>query len=262
MSSFTVLGTSRLGIDPNCVECGAGGTISFNWDFLRERSNAEDRVRISNYLPWLKLRRGQLFRCKICEQVWHLDGAEQIMTHVSSDRLPLVLDWNRAPISLSEEVAAVLADIGATPPDIYGNGIERRVTPCSITTQSCEVVDPAMICVQLDAPVQDYMQFRLGHEVSSVQPSPHSLPLDVRLETSRAHEMRMGFSPTLIELPDGKKFVLNGMTSFLVEPGYKANEAKLTMGSYFKEEVPPTFTTTPAITYFIVDGDPSWVPVQ
>lgn len=262
MSAFTIVGTSRLGAEPICKACGAGATLDFNWAFAHERNGPEDVERIEPFILWKSLRRGSLHRCNICDEVWHLDGAEQTMTHVHSTRLPLVLEWDQQQITLAKEVEVQLEQIGPTPPDVYGNWSDKRMTPCKIFTTDGEEVDPAMVCVQLDAPVQDYMKTRLGSEIARVSNSSFALPLDVRLASSRAHEIRMGFSPTLIEMPDGKRFVLNGMTSFMDEPGYDASAAHVTEGDYFAENPHPSFLHKPAITYFIVDGEPGWIRQQ
>jgi hypothetical protein len=71
--------------------------------------------------------------------------------------------------------------------------------------------------------------------------------------------MKMGFSPSLIEMPDGKRFVLNGMTSFMAEQGYRAGDARVAIGNYFGEDPSPAFAREPAIIYFVIDGDPCWV---
>lgn len=71
----------------------------------------------------------------------------------------------------------------------------------------------------------------------------------------------MGFSPTLIEMPDGRRFVMNGTTHFFVAPGYAASDARAVAGSYFSEPLPPSFVELPNdVIYFVVDGNPGWVP--
>jgi hypothetical protein len=181
------------------------------------------------------------------------------MTYVSSGRLALVLEWDREPIILSPALRDVIERIGPTPPDLYGNGKERRVTPCEVITRSGERFETAMICVQQDAPVQDYMRFRLGSEIAKVSESPFALSRAVRAASSRADEMRMGFYPTLIAMPDGKRFVLNGMTSFMATQGYAAPDARVVDGSYFAEHPSPRVVEPPNdVLYFIVDGDPGW----
>src|SRR3954465_5807705 len=153
---------------------------------------------------------------------------------------------------------ATLEQIGPTPPDLYGNWSDRRVTPCKVITTAGEVVDPAMVCIQLDAPVEEHMHFRLGHEVAAIRNSAFALSHAVRLASSRAEEMRMGFSPSLIAMPDGTRFALNGMTSFMDEPGYDAGEARVAVGNYFTEAAPPPLLRFLEITYFIFDGEPGW----
>ncbi|MDO9474222.1 MAG: hypothetical protein Q7J28_14300 [Caulobacter sp.] len=182
------------------------------------------------------------------------------MTYVNDGRIELVLAWDAAPITLPPDLVHIVQQIGPTPPDVYGNGRERRVTPCAVETSSGEIFERAMICVQADAPVEDHMQFRLGSEIASIHESAFALPAEVRRASSLAPEMRMGFSPTLIEMPDGRRFVMNGMTSFMLVDGYAAKDAQVTNGSYFQENPPPAFIETPKdIVYFIVDGEPGWV---
>ncbi|MEM6475234.1 MAG: hypothetical protein AAF687_03625 [Pseudomonadota bacterium] len=216
-------------------------------------------MRVEALSIWKTLRRGWLFRCKSCQEVWHLDGAGRKMTHVSSARLPLVLEWDEQPVALPKEVEAMLAEIKATPPDIYGNGSERRVTPCKVITAQREYVDPAMICIQLDAPVQNYANFRSGNEIVEIEKSELALPYDVRLACSEAEEISMAFSPSLIEMPDGTKFAFNGMTSFMSKSGYLAKDARPVPMEEFTQANAPEILQSPQITYFFVDGDPGWV---
>ena len=119
-----------------------------------------------------------------------------------------------------------------------------------------------MICVQPDAPVEDWMTVRLGSEIASITESPFALPLSVRKASSLAEEMSMGFSPTVIEMVDGRKFVLNGASSFMTIAGYRGRDAEVAGSNYFGEEPRPGFVETPAnLTYFVVDGDPGWRPI-
>lgn len=178
MSAFTVLGTSRLGVEPRCTACGAGATTYFNWRYAQERRSEEDLERIALFEPWQSLRKGSLYRCRTCQASWHLDNLATRMTHVEDSRLSLVLDWNAGPINLPAHLASVIEEIGPTPPDVYGNGLERRVTPCAVQTTSGEVVERAMVCVQPDAPVEDWMRFRLGSEIASIRPSKNALPVE------------------------------------------------------------------------------------
>lgn len=256
-----MMGTSRLGVEPCCQACGAGASLWFSWRHAHERRSPEDLRRISSFAYLRTLRRGSLYKCSVCDEVWHLDEDTERMTHVASERLPLVLTWSREASVLPAAMSGLVQQIGPTPPDIYGNGSECRVTPCAVTTHSGERFDKAVICVQRDAPVEDGLRFRLGSEIADITESPFSLPRLVREASSRAHEVRMGFSPTLIEMPDGRRFVMNGTTHFFVAPGYAASDARTVAGSYFSETTPPSLVEMPNdVIYFVVDGDPGWVP--
>jgi hypothetical protein len=117
-----------------------------------------------------------------------------------------------------------------------------------------------MICIQPEAPVEDDVQFRLGTEIARAYESPFALPAVVRWVSSRANERRMGFSPTLIEMPDGRRFVMNGLTSFMVAKGYDARDARLTGGDYFDEDPRPALVQQlQDVVYFIFDERRSWL---
>lgn len=260
-SSFTILGTSRLGIEPRCHACGAGASLSFNWGYANQRRSPEDLRQMALFASWRPLRRGTLYRCSVCDEVWHLDERAERMTHVESGRLPLVLEWSLGASTLSAAISDIVQRIGPTPPDVYGNGKERRVTPCAVTTHSGERFDAAIICVQRGAPVEALFHYRLGSEIAEVSESPFALPRLVREASSEAYEARMGFSPTLIEMPDGRRFVMNGMTSFMAESGYTASDARVVSGNYFSEQPTPSFIEPLSdVVHFVIDGDPGWTP--
>ena len=258
-SPVTTLRTSRLGAASTCDACGANSLLSFNWHHAIERGTADGLNHVATFREWQKLRRGQFFRCGVCNEVWYLDAGPGNLTHVQPERLPLVLAWSENAITLSAANLAIVDSIGPTPPDVYGNGRERRVTPCQVTTHAGERFDKAFICVQADAPVASHINFRLGSEIADVKESPFALPRAVREASSRAYEIRMGYSPTLIEMPGGAKFIMNGMTSFMAVPGYEASQARLASGGDMTLEAAPRFVETPDdVVYFIMDGAPDW----
>lgn len=249
-----------MGANRQCEACGAGGLISFDWAYAREHAEIGIERNIDAFVEWMPLRRGSLYRCKVCNEPWHLDDSAQLMTYVLPERLPLILRWNEAAITLPSEIAASLDAIRPTPPDLYGNGRGQRVTPCSVETTTGETIEIAAICVQRGAPVEHWFDYRLASEVKRVSPSKFALAYRVREASSRAEEMRMGFSPSLIEMPDGRRFVMNGRTDFMQHEAYNAADARPITGDYFNETPSPDFVSTnknPA--YFVADGDPEWV---
>ncbi|WP_425995656.1 hypothetical protein [Caulobacter sp. DWR1-3-2b1] len=248
---ITVVGTSRIGGKTVCNACGAGGLISFNWPYALERGDSDDRRRRKALKPKTILRSGQLFQCSVCSHHWYLDGAAETMSIVSEDRLQVVQVWNNAPLPLPLHIEVKADAIRRTPPDLYGNGRQYGCTPCGVIIKGGEKLDLAYICVQRDAPVEDWRTTRLASEVLDIYPSPHALPIEVRIATAQAEEVRMGYAPTLIEMPDGKQFILNWTQSFLILPGYVASEARVVRG---RPDPGATFVESPEkITYFVAD---------
>ena len=215
-------GTPRIRGRAACSACGQPTCRSYNWQ-------AHRRACPALFSPWRALRHGTLHRCGPCMAIWYLDVDNLFLTLVAEDRMPLMMEWDRGPVTLPADAAAVLGRIGATPTDLYGNEARRRLTPCEVVTHSGEMFRTAMICVQRDAPVDPDRHFRLGSEIARIAEGPFTLPLGVRQASGQAPERRMGFAPCLIEMPDARRFALNGTTSFMIEPGYDARQARLVM---------------------------------
>lgn len=251
--SFDQISTSRIGAEAACPACEAGRLIRFNWRYHGKQGSPDQRRRLDAFEPWQALRHGSLYRCTACARPWHLDGAGEMMTIVPDGRLDLILAWSRAEIMLADDALEALGEIGPTPPDVYGNGGDHVEIPCGVVTRSGERIDAAIVSIQRDAPVEEWRVSRLASEIASVYPSPLALPLDVRLATTRADELRMGFAPTLIAMPDGRRFMLNWTANFIAEPGYRAADARY-CGDPIDIRQLPDLAAAPPITYFVADG--------
>lgn len=236
-----------------CQVCRAGGLISFSWPDPPNYDNDKNWRPMETLRLDRPLRYGALYRCRACARPWHLNRAEDKMSIVPEDGLELVLAWNEAEIMLSHAVLAVLVEIGRTSPDIYGNGREYVETPCGVVTHSGERVDVAIVSIQRDAPVEEWRPCRLASEIAEVYPSPFALPLEVRLATTRAEEVGMGFAPSLIVMPDGRRFLLNGTTNFISQPGYRAVDARHNASTFDRNDT-PLLAATPPVTWFVADG--------
>ncbi|MGH8301730.1 MAG: hypothetical protein ACRET5_09730, partial [Steroidobacteraceae bacterium] len=133
-----------------------------------------------------------------------------------------------------------------------GSSRHCQETPCSVTTLDGEQIDLAIVSRQRHAPFEEWRDCRLASEIAAVRPSPHALPLAVRIASSRADEVRMGFSPTVIDLPGGEWLALNGRASFLVWPGCKSSEAVVSSREVDWMQPPPVYRE-PKPIYFVAD---------
>jgi len=244
---------SRNAQAADCLHCRGGSWLSFNWAYLRLRRNDDDRQRFAAFAPAETLRHGALYRCCVCSRLWHLDAAGLMMSVVSEDRLPLVRAWSQAPIRLPEAVQSVLEAIGETPPDIYGSGAGYVQTPCTVITKAGERVDLAIVSRQEGAPIEPHRPPRLASDIAEVRPSPFALPLAVRQATARAEELRTGFAPTLIEMPDGARFALNFTQHFLTGTRYDAGSARLAPAAEGVPRLPQPVRAPEGVVYFIAD---------
>lgn len=244
-----VISTEQVG-QPLCTHCGAGRTLSFNTEYASQPKHQRD---LSMFVEPMALRYGTLYRCKYCGQSWYLHGSPAFMSAVPANRLPLIKRWNENPILLSAHHRSQLEAIGATPPDLYGNGSEFHETPCSVTTLDGERIETAMVSEQLHAPFEEERSCRLATEIAELVPSPYALPLEVRVDCSKAEEVRMGFSPTLVLLPNGEVLELNGRNSFLVQGDCRAADVKLSPLWFKYRDRAIGYHGREKIVYFVAD---------
>jgi hypothetical protein len=65
----------------------------------------------------------------------------------------------------------------------------------------------------------------------------------------------MGFAPTVIEMPEGRFFILNWRPNFLVKDGLRAEEARVSRRRLGPGETPEIVSApTKEMVYFIADG--------
>lgn len=245
--------TARVGGSDVCSVCHAGNLISFSWPPEPFSSGATSLPDKGAFVSPEALRRGTLYRCAVCGRPWYLNDAKRMMNHVVDERLSLIRRWNEQPITLRDEMSAELDRIGCTPPDQYGNGHEYREFPCGVVTTVGERIDIAIVSFQRDAPFEHWRNCRLGSDIGSIHPSPFALPLSVRIASSRAEEMRMGFAPTLVEGPAGQLFILNWRADFLVSEACKADEIKLSKRRFDWSNMPRIVGGRTDAIYFVVD---------
>jgi hypothetical protein len=238
---------------PGCPSCDGQGSIGFNWGFANERNDNE----ICKYPKYLKfesdLRIGQLYLCPYCEQRWFLDDDRKFMSIVPHDRLQYLEKWNSKALQFSDEDLVRLKAIGATPPDLYGNGKGVISIPCEVTDKQGNIYKKAIIRFQSRPPIDDWQKrWHFSDEIESFRVSEFCLNQDVRTASSQSEEIRMGFAPTKVQDAIGNQYLLNWTTNFVDYKGVKGKDIILSE-SVTKEMPPIVGESTPEIEYFIAD---------
>jgi hypothetical protein len=240
--------------DAVCNACQAGNCYSFNWAYSRSPEGRKhwpkppsDALRFDR-----KLRAGTLYRCSQCQSPWYLDPHALMMNYVQTERIPLILNWSNNTLQLSSRHLQILSQIGETPHDIYGNGAGFNAYPCSVHTHSGEFFPTAIISRQSHAPFEMHRTYRLGSEISTIEPSRFALPLEVRVATSRADEIRMGFAPTILETPEGKRLTANWTINFIAMDGVDAKTIRVAQKQGYFDDT-PSVIEEPNAVYFVAD---------
>ena len=238
---------------PDCESCKAGALLSFTWG--ASSGDETFAVERSAFVRSTELRYGALYECKSCGQPWYLSGPLAVMHVVPQHRLELIYSWNRQPTTLPREQRAVLARIVPTPrPEVYGVPQETVETPCAVRTVQGERFEAAIVTIQQHAPFESWRSVRLAADIAAIEPSRYALPLRIRRAAAKAKEVAMGFAPTVIELPDGRRWTLNGRQSFFVEDGVSPTEFVLARSRPSSgQPTPPIHTDSEDVVYFVAD---------
>lgn len=210
-------------------------------------------------LVWQRdLRIGHIYTCPRCDKAWYLWSERPFRQPLDPAAMPLVEEWNAAPVMLDEAMRAILKEIGASPTHPTPR---NRETPCAVTTVANEHFSCAILRQQNYAPCWvSGKKWRLATEIAELGPSPFALPLDVRTSTFHAPEIQKNYNPTLIEMPDGQFFSGEGPEVFMVHPAYDATTARIAD----RQELPPGKTADyiplpEEIVYFVADF---WEPLD
>lgn len=153
------------------------------------------------------------------------------MYNIPEEFIDMVVKWSERVLLPNDNLLSKLKEIGATPPDLYGNLKEYIRIPCKCVTKLNEEIDFCIVSFQRFPP--DYHQRTSGKkiifidELVDVLESEYALNRQVRLATTKAQEVRMGFSPTFVTTPDDKLFILGGITDFFECDGYKGKDITL-----------------------------------
>lgn len=239
--------------ETGCPSCDGHGSVGFGWDLSALDDDNELWMYVKRFHLVSNLRVGQLFRCPSCEQHWYLNGNKTFMTLVPADRLQSVEEWNSKTLQFSDEDLLRMKEIGATPPDLYGNGKGVIEIPCEVTDKQGNTYKQAFIRFQSNPPIDFWRdRWRLSDEIESFRASEYCLNQDVRLATSQAEEMKMGFCPTRVQDKSGNQYVVNWTQDFVDCDGLKGKD--IILSTVESKEWPPRLDAAwSEIEYFIAD---------
>ncbi|WP_201280791.1 hypothetical protein [Paenibacillus lutrae] len=247
-----------------CPQCSGKRYISFNWTRFQHGDDAESRqvqraLRISK-----QLKHGWQYTCVSCGSEWYLGRDGNMMSYIHPSKAGLVERWNAGSYQLPDAIWESLRRIGAIPPALSGNGHGHAEVPCQVKTVRGEIFDMAYVSFQNRPPIdlwQDGRRIRFCDEIKEVSPSVYTLPADVRLATSQAQEIRMGYAPTTIQSADGRLFQLNWANDFFVSDLYRGEDFKLANLTGDWEQADMAGVPSELITYFVADWRPDMASV-
>lgn len=198
-----------------CAACQAGKRQMINWRVLQEHADndtSEYAKMLTNLAHHRVLKAGNLYCCQQCGEHWYLDVKQAFLSHVASERLPLINAWHNADLTLSEEHRQVLTRIEQCS---HFNTKQCNTIPCQVTSKNGHVYPFAQVIIDLDAPIQTHLEYRLANEIADISASPFALQKTVRDACGWSREIRMGFAPTLLKLSNDEQIIANGPLDFI-----------------------------------------------
>jgi hypothetical protein len=240
----------------NCRTCDKTPYLSFNWEFARDGKDRDDLAALAGNLQRCRaLKFGSLYQCSECKLYWFLDDDGFEMHRVTPERNELLFAWSDCELAPSDSDISCFSEIGATGPDLYGNGRGEIKIPCSIKTSSGDSHERALVLITKMPPITDWRKSTaLGNVVTVIANSDFALPLNVRLATLNACEIRMGYAPTRVQAYRGRYFILNWSASFFSYKPFRGSNISLCPVS-FKEtsDIPVVSEDVGRITYVYYD---------
>lgn len=198
-----------------CAACQAGKRQMINWRILQQHANNDPNEyakMLASLVHHRVLKAGNLYCCQHCGEQWYLDVKQAFLSHIANERLALINAWNNADLTLSKENQQVLTHIEQIS---HFNTEQCNIIPCQVTTNDGHVYPFSQVIIDLDAPIQSHLQYRLANEIADISASPFALPKPVRHACGWSREIRMGFAPTLLKLNNGMEVIANGNLDFI-----------------------------------------------
>ncbi len=218
-------------IDPKCPRCADSKTL---YTLIKEKPDQE-----AKYLRDLrlvqKIKIGNLFVCPACSSYWFHEvnsGEKEYLTYISEKAFRLLKMWGAAPQKFSEDNLKALQAIGATPPDIYGNGSEHVSVPCKCYFDDGTSNDKCIVRFMKKPLIGTDWNYGLAENVVKIEPSIYGVTKELRLALSLSSEVRMGYSPSRVKTTTNEFYIINGTPEIFSHKNIKGSQ----LGSLTREE--------------------------
>lgn len=218
---------------PYTVSCTCPRAIKF--DGLSKADMTIERpphlIIAKDLVPFRRLKKGgELLKCPHCGRMFLIEESQGTRQDVLSDDLKRIEQWENGSYHPTPEQRRVLAEIGATPPHVYGSGREVICFPCEGRLKGDSQIRKLFLSFGKIPPLELWHEKKAYHlitDIEEIRPSDFVLPREIRYATSQTDEISNGFAPTIIVAPNGREYLLNGVNDFFWRDGFKGSEMRL-----------------------------------
>jgi uncharacterized C2H2 Zn-finger protein len=178
----------------------------------------------TNFTRLKKLRDNQtdILRCNKCDNLFYKH--KTVINKLNDKNIDLLNRWNSTEQIIDSNYFGLLKEIG-----IIEGWYNTILIPCKVLTKEKKELDFCLLVLSDLPPFQEiysnnYDNVFMINEIVDIYKSDYSLPLEIRKSTRNQREAGMGFTPTVLESPNGKLFCLNGSNDFLKYDNVNPNE--------------------------------------
>lgn len=220
---------------PGCPQCDGYERLEIRWGYIHRISWShplgqpelktfseyktgpdEEEIKYKKYILFKEdLGNFKHYVCSVCNRDWVLHDDGFRMSYLESNVFKKIRELQIGPVRIKENLINTLGQIGATPPDSYGNGRNSVDIPCEVTTIDGTVYPKAMVSFLNVPQISKGLSF-YANIIDKVRPSRYAVTEEVRQSYWHLSEARMGFFPTPVKKINNhyKTFTLNGRVSF------------------------------------------------
>lgn len=200
----------------------------------------------------LRNNKTKILKCKTCNNTFLKH--DTLIHKLDSKSLDLLNRWNSSSQKLNPNDINILKEIG-----IIEGWHDTILIPCKAKTKTKNTLEYCLLIFTDLPPFQEvyndnYKNVFMINEITEISKSDYSLPVNIRKLTRNQREAGMGFTPTVLEAPDGKLFCLNGSNDFFKHGN--TNPRELTVKEFSREKYQTDYIIYKLkedITYIICD---------
>jgi hypothetical protein len=168
---------------------------------------------------------GKILKRKDNGEFWHLNPKQTRARFITNEQVEFFRKWDVQPLIPTDEQFKILKVIGGIPSSPFSLYPDHLEFPAQITTKSGRKIDFCLFIFSQSPPFgRNVKETLFLSDVAKIAHSEFALNHDLRLASTLADEIRMGFYPFTVKTNTGGLLTYNGRTEFASTGKIKGEE--------------------------------------